>query len=488
MKKVYLIIAVFLLFVPASICACSSISKVQDISSKAICLAFFGTSGCHYCEEKWSIVASFESYYSNLIVMRFDYGQKNDRELQDYLFTMHNLPLNSPRTAVFIGNDYLLGENITEKTLRLLIEKYLESGAKPVWRYIYLAYFGFSGCFSCELDWNMINRLKEDYPILIPEWFDCRNQSVIALENGLFELYCVDAKAPRTALFVGNHCILSDDIYEENLRRTIEIYAQENIGTIPPWKLVKSVEKPTMPPISIIIISGLADGINPCAFTVLIFFVSYLSYLGKGKIEIALTGVSFIVAVFLAYLIMGFGLLLFLVKLEVFPIITILIKVAVASFALILALINIYDYCLIKKGKFKKVTLRLPQIIHAKIHSIIRKTKEAKFTIPFAFLAGLVISLFELTCTGQVYFPILALLAESSLQVQAFLYLLLYNVMFILPLLTVFMVVFFGISLKSIGDLIAKHTGKLKLFTAFVLLVLATILILQLINGFSLIK
>ncbi|MEM3703974.1 MAG: hypothetical protein QXX79_06135, partial [Candidatus Bathyarchaeia archaeon] len=176
MRKPYLLIVLFLFLFLRSVTShvCFAIYE-KDVTSKMVCLAFFGTSGCHYCEQKWSIVSSLENKYPTLIALKFDYMQKDDRELQDYLFKTHNIPSNSPRTAVFVGNDYLLGESITTEKLETLIKKYLESGARPVWRYIYLAYFGFSGCFVCEIDWEMINKLKEDYPKLVPVRFECRN-------------------------------------------------------------------------------------------------------------------------------------------------------------------------------------------------------------------------------------------------------------------------------------------------------------------------
>jgi len=474
----------FLLIFCSPIYVCFSVFEAPDVGSDAVCLAFFGTSRCHFCEEKWSLVADLEGYYPNLIVMRFDYMDEEDRSLEDYLFTKFNLPLNSPRTAVFVGNDYLLGVDITEKSLRSLIEKYLDSGAKPVWKYIYLAYFGFSSCFSCDLDWQMINRLREDYPMLVPKRFDCLNKSVVNMENELLRLYRVDVKAPRVAVFVGRHCLISEDIYEERLREIIEIYVGEGVGTIPPWKLLKTATKKlSLPVLSMVILGGLADGINPCAFTVLIFFISYLVYLKRSKTEIVLTGVSFISAVFTAYLIMGFGLMFFIVKLEFFPAINLMIKVITAIFALILCFVNLHDYHILKKGDVNRVFIKIPKSLHGKFHSIVRKMGETKFIVPFTFFAGLLVSIFEFACTGQVYIPIILLLSDPSLQFQALVYLALYNFMFIMPLITLFLAVYIGASIKEINNRISKHADKMKLLTSIILLFLAIILLTQIFSS-----
>ena len=57
----------------------------------------------------------------------------------------------------------------------------------------------------------------------------------------------------------------------------------------------------------VIIGSGLVDGINPCAFTVIVFFISYLSLQGYRKRELVATGISFVFAVFATYTLVGLG-------------------------------------------------------------------------------------------------------------------------------------------------------------------------------------
>jgi hypothetical protein len=55
-----------------------------------------------------------------------------------------------------------------------------------------------------------------------------------------------------------------------------------------------------------IVSAGLIDGINPCAFATLIFFVSYLAFIGRKKKEVLWVGMGFSGAVFITYLLIGF--------------------------------------------------------------------------------------------------------------------------------------------------------------------------------------
>jgi len=58
-----------------------------------------------------------------------------------------------------------------------------------------------------------------------------------------------------------------------------------------------------------------------------------------------------------------------------------------------------------------------------------------KSTVPSAFIAGLLVSLFEFPCTGGIYVAILGMLAQQTAFTQGFMYLLIYNVAFVLPLI-----------------------------------------------------
>src|SRR5680860_95998 len=58
----------------------------------------------------------------------------------------------------------------------------------------------------------------------------------------------------------------------------------------------------------VVLVSGFLDGINPCAFAVLLFFISFLFTLKRTKKDIWKTGVVYIFSIFLAYLAIGFGL------------------------------------------------------------------------------------------------------------------------------------------------------------------------------------
>ena len=77
---------------------------------------------------------------------------------------------------------------------------------------------------------------------------------------------------------------------------------------------------------------------------------------------------------------------------------------------------------------------------------------------------GATVSLFELACTGQVYFPIIGYMVRTTNErFFGFILLIVYNLGFITPLVIIFVLVFKGISSKKIGDFFGKNISIVKL-------------------------
>jgi len=58
-----------------------------------------------------------------------------------------------------------------------------------------------------------------------------------------------------------------------------------------------------------VLLTGLVDGINPCAMAILLFFVSFLFTIRKTRVSIARMGAVYIAAVYVVYFSVGLGLL-----------------------------------------------------------------------------------------------------------------------------------------------------------------------------------
>jgi cytochrome c biogenesis protein CcdA len=97
-----------------------------------------------------------------------------------------------------------------------------------------------------------------------------------------------------------------------------------------------------------------------------------------------------------------------------------------------------------------------------------------------AFLIGFVISLFLLPCTSGPYIVILGLLSETATRSSAILWLLLYNFIFILPMLAITIIISQGIvSSEKIEMWRQKNLKVFHLIAGLILILLGIFMFLS---------
>lgn len=227
--------------------------------------------------------------------------------------------------------------------------------------------------------------------------------------------------------------------------------------------------------------AGLVDGVNPCAFTTLVFFLSLLTWLGRSRGEMLVVGTGFLASMFATYLIIGLGALKAL-KLalysntwsQAFTALT-------AGLAALLAAWSFRDYLRYRRsGNVHDVSLKLPDALRVLINRVLRSRLGTGGLLGGAVTSGFLVTLLESVCTGQVYLPtIMFVLRDPHLQAHAFFYLFLYNLMFILPLAVIFALGYFGVGSQRLGIFLRAHLGAFKLAMAACFTLLAAMLVLS---------
>ena len=91
---------------------------------------------------------------------------------------------------------------------------------------------------------------------------------------------------------------------------------------------------------------------------------------------------------------------------------------------------------------------------------------------------GFLVSMFELPCTGGVYLAILGMLANNMTRMAAIPYLLLYNVIFVLPLFVILGIVYKGISPEKVEKWRVGKRKWMKLVMGLVMLLLGIAMLL----------
>lgn len=346
---------------------------------------------------------------------------------------------------------------------------------------VYLAYFFDPTCLECARVSAQLETLQARYDNLVVRTYDVREES--ALNEAMCEKYGLpdEYRLVAPVIFVGNNSLTPEEITEARLKTIIE---NPQTAQIPaPWEgLVvdeteaesRIVERFNQFSVLAVASAGLLDGVNPCAFTTIIFFVSYLALVGRKGRDILLVGAAFTAAVFLTYLAMGLGLAEVVRQIGAFSIIGQIIYGITALVCLALAALSLWDYVKIRQGRLNDIALQLPAALKKRIHHTIRTRSRMSGFVWAAFGAGVLVSVFELACTGQVYLPtIIFVTGVAQMRLTAIAYLVLYNFMFIVPLVAVFAVTYWGTSSQQLTNLFRDKAGLIKLFTAVLFGVLA---------------
>jgi thiol-disulfide isomerase/thioredoxin len=339
---------------------------------------------------------------------------------------------------------------------------------------VYLAYFFDPTCLECARVHDELAALQEQYPHLVVEEFNLQEET--ALNEAMATKFDVPAEERMLApaIFIGNTYLAPGEIDADRLRTLIA--APEAAAATPPWAGLIATESQARQQIlqrfqqfSIFAVAGagLLDGVNPCAFTTIIFFVSYLALVGRRGRDILLVGGAFSLAVFLTYLTMGIGLAEVVHRIGSFTMIGRIIYGATALICLVLAGISLWDYVQIRRGKLTEIALQLPKGLKRRIHHTVRTSSRTQNYVLAAFGAGVLISIFELACTGQVYLPtIVFVTGVAEARPLAIAYLLVYNLMFVVPLVAVFVITYYGTSSQRLTSFFQAHAATVKLFTA----------------------
>ena len=220
-----------------------------------------------------------------------------------------------------------------------------------------------------------------------------------------------------------------------------------------------------LPTLGTVIGTALIDSINPCAIGVLILLASIM-VVYKTKKELLFYGLVYIFFVFITYLSAGLGILYFLTVIPL--VISEYISVIVGTIIVIAGLIEIKDFFWYGRG----ITLSIPSEKAKQIHEMTRRV-----TLPAMVILGIFVAGVELPCTGGPYLAILVFLSQNF-NLTAFLLLVFYNVIFVMPLIVILLMVYFGLKIQYLKRWKQNNRIYMRLATGVILVLLGWLLIL----------
>lgn len=343
-----------------------------------------------------------------------------------------------------------------------------------------LLFFFKPGCQDCERVSQMLAGLPSVYPNLDIETHNIRKQDAMRLNEALCDRFGVpqESRLVAPSVFCGAGALIKTDIEMERLCALLA----KSAGLGPDvWREVSAAElagagdkierRFAEVKTAIIALAGLLDGVNPCAFATIVFLLSYLRVARRTPGELARIGAAFVSGVFLAYLLLGLGLVELISRLTFLRDIGMILNWALAAFCLLIMILSLRDGVLCLRGRLKDTALQLPGFLKRWTHASIRTGARHIHFIIAAFAIGVAISFLELACTGQVYAPtIMYIIQEGGNSMLAFSYLLIYNLAFIAPLLAIFALSYFGMTSDMLAAFMVKNAAMVKFATALLFL------------------
>lgn len=317
-------------------------------------------------------------------------------------------------------------------------------------------YYG-NGCSHCAKVEKLLKEHKLEHTLVKKEIYQnggnaeefndvCDNHKIDLMKRTVPLLYT------KEGCFIGDEEILN---YIETLKNNAlpTKKAETNVS--------QHIEKTEAYPLTIPLLIGAAivDAINPCAFAVLLILMTTI-IATQNRRKALYTGMAFSLAIFLSYLFMGLGLYSVVTHFET----THTFMITIGVIAILLGIFNIKDYFWYGKGFLMEVPLSWRNRLKALIASIVNPIG--------AFFIGIVISLFLLPCTSGPYIVITSMLGHSATFINALMLLILYNLIFILPMLLITFGVSFGMDVNKAEELRKRNLQRLHLVAGIIMLLM----------------
>ncbi|MBU2561977.1 MAG: cytochrome c biogenesis protein [Nanoarchaeota archaeon] len=332
-----------------------------------------------------------------------------------------------------------------------------------------LALFYGRGCPHCVREEAFLQEMQQKYPTLKVHSYEVYfNKDNRELMQRMAASYGKDVGGVPTTFINGKMIVGFNDAIGRGIEQDIQYCIEFGCESCIPKDLepVESCDEPitiegdtspaehpdrtaTMDKLTIgaVVSAAAVDAINPCAFAVLILLLTTILAAGSRR-RVIWAGLAFTLSIYISYLLMGIGLFSALQAAGL----TRMFYAVIAALAILVGLFNLKDY--LWYGKW--FIMEVPLSWRPKMKSLLKGVT----SVPGAFLIGFVVSLFLLPCTSGPYIVILGLLAKTATKNYALTMLLLYNLIFVLPMIAITLAIYFGFTTTEKAE--EWRTRKLK--------------------------
>jgi cytochrome c biogenesis protein CcdA len=177
-------------------------------------------------------------------------------------------------------------------------------------------------------------------------------------------------------------------------------------------------------------------------------------------------GLLYILAVYITYFVLGLGLITFISSIPI--VIAEYISIVVGFIVILAGVVEIKDYFWYGEG----FSLMIPAKYAKRI-----KEKMQNVSVGTVIFLGAFVASVELPCTGGPYLAITLVLAQQF-DLAAFLMLVIYNIIFVMPLIVILLLVYMGVKVQHVQQWKQTNKAYMRLATGAILIALGFMLML----------
>ena len=331
-------------------------------------------------------------------------------------------------------------------------------------------FFYGDGCSHCENVKPFLAEIQARYPGLHLQMLEIYNNATNREKFSVMNRQYGTVNAGIPEIFIGNRTLIGDEdikthfeesiIAEQQRRSSSNTIATSQNISIPaaPATLTSSAQLTPQ----LVMVSALIDSLNPCAFSVLVFLLITISVAGNRR-RILMVGATYVLALFSFHLLAGVG-LFSVVILSGFSKVFSLLG---ASLAVLFGVITLIEVVRNKESYLLAIPESKKQVLGHYIQTA---------TLPAAFVLGILAGVFGFSCTGGIYISILSLMSRGFTLMSGLPYLILYNLIFILPLVLVVLLIAFGIPPERANTWRIDNRRVLRLIVGLTMIALGAII------------
>ncbi len=349
-----------------------------------------------------------------------------------------------------------------------------------------VVFFYGDGCSHCARIEQLLEKIECDYPQLEVVRYRIADSNSHDLLDKLLSAYKAKLGAVPM-VFVGGVAMVSNTFYGASespitltgraceirlgqlIVEAVDCHAPSPLARVEQGSGSTFGKTLTIPAV---VLAAAADSVNPCTFAVLVLLLGALLVAGrKGRILQA--GLAFISAIYISYLLMGIGIFSAIQAAGIQrPFIMV-----VSCLAMLVGLWNAKDY--FAYGKW--FTIEVP----SRWRPLVKRITSSVVSVPGVFAVGVLDSLFLLPCSSGPYIAILAMLSNTTTRSHAMGLLLLYNLIFVLPLLIIMFAVNYGYTTTARAERWrSTRLGKLHLISGISMFLLGAGMLVALQLGY----